>query len=38
MYRPGGLRAIGSNTRIRFDWRAGPTSDEIVVLHNPITV
>ncbi len=30
LYRPAGLRAIGSGTRVRLDWKSGPRSDEIV--------
>ena len=30
VYRPAGLRAIGSGTRVRLDWKSGPRSDEIV--------
>lgn len=33
MYRPAGLRAIGSNTQIQLDWQAGSASDEVVVMH-----
>jgi hypothetical protein len=29
-YRPAGLRVEGLKTRIRFDWKSGPGSDEIV--------
>ena len=35
MYRPAGLRAVGSSTRIRFDWSNGPLSRDIIVMRVP---
>jgi hypothetical protein len=32
-YRPAGLRAVGSNSRIQFDWQDGAQSEEIVMRH-----
>lgn len=31
-YRPSGMRAVGSNARIEFDWKGGPRSGEIVLM------
>jgi hypothetical protein len=33
VYRPEGLTAVGSNTRIRIDWRGGSSRGEVVVMH-----
>src|SRR5262245_59230860 len=31
MYRPAGIRAVGSNTQIAFDWISGPQSPDVVL-------
>jgi hypothetical protein len=30
-YRPAGIRAVGSNAQIAFDWQDGPQSREVVL-------
>lgn len=36
LYRPAGLRAIGSNARIEFSWQGGPHSQEIEMQYHSL--
>jgi hypothetical protein len=32
LYRPAGVRVVGGNVQIRFDWRSSSSGEEIVVM------